>query len=165
MDSDGDNVGDNSDVFPNDANESMDSDGDGVGNNADAFPADANETMDSDGDGVGDNAQAVAEAAAAKQKEEDEKRRNMIIIAVVAIIVIGIGATLFLRSRNTESAPSKDYDQLSQPNPVAVNQQVSPPVSQLQIINQWTDESGYTWRKMSDDSHHYWDGAQWVKHG
>ena len=154
MDSDGDNVGDNSDVFPNDANESMDSDGDGVGNNADAFPADANETMDSDGDGVGDNAQAVAEAAAAKQKEEDEKRRNMIIIAVVAIIIVGIGATLFLRRRNSEPTQTKDYDQLSQPSPVVVNQQVSTPVSQLQIVNQWTDESIYL-ETNEDGSHHY----------
>ena len=142
----------------------MDSDGDGVGNNADAFPADANETMDSDGDGVGDNAQAVAEAAAAKQKEEDEKRHVMIIIAVVAIIIVGIGATLFLRRRNSEPTQTKDYDQLSQPNPVVVNQQVSTPVSQLQIVNQWTDESGYARRQMSDGSHHYWDGAQWIKH-
>ena len=35
-DSDGDGVGDNADVFPNDANESADSDGDGIGDNADS---------------------------------------------------------------------------------------------------------------------------------
>ena len=58
MDSDGDGVGDNADIFPNDANETMDSDGDGMGDNADAFPDDGNETLDSDGDGVGDNADA-----------------------------------------------------------------------------------------------------------
>ena len=55
MDSDGDGVGDNADIFPNDANETIDSDNDGLGDNADAFPNDANETMDSDGDGLGDN--------------------------------------------------------------------------------------------------------------
>ena len=31
-------MGDNSDAFPNDPNESVDSDGDGVGDNGDAFP-------------------------------------------------------------------------------------------------------------------------------
>ena len=36
--SDGDGVGDNSDSFPNDGNETSDSDGDGVGDNADVFP-------------------------------------------------------------------------------------------------------------------------------
>ena len=40
MDSDEDGVGDNADVFPEDANETSDSDGDGVGDNADAFPND-----------------------------------------------------------------------------------------------------------------------------
>ena len=51
-------MGDNADVFPNDATETVDSDGDGVGDNTDVFPNDAKETIDSDGDGVGDNADA-----------------------------------------------------------------------------------------------------------
>ena len=55
-DTDGDGVGDNGDAFPNDPNESADSDGDGVGDNADALPNDPNETEDTDGDGVGNNA-------------------------------------------------------------------------------------------------------------
>ena len=37
-------------------NESKDSDGDGVGDNADVFPTDASETIDSDADGLGNNA-------------------------------------------------------------------------------------------------------------
>ena len=45
IDSDGDGVGDNSDLFPNDAAESSDTDGDGVGNNAD---------IDDDSDGFSD---------------------------------------------------------------------------------------------------------------
>ncbi|MDA7909800.1 leucine-rich repeat protein [Akkermansiaceae bacterium] len=56
VDTDGDGVGDNSDAFPNDPIETVDSDGDGVGDNTDAFPDDANETKDTDGDGVGNNA-------------------------------------------------------------------------------------------------------------
>ena len=55
LDSDGDGVGDHSDVFPFDPNEWMDSDGDGVGDNRDAFPFDPNERSDMDGDGYGDN--------------------------------------------------------------------------------------------------------------
>ncbi|MGY8735879.1 MAG: hypothetical protein ACKVHN_07465, partial [Candidatus Poseidoniales archaeon] len=54
-DSDGDGVGDNADVFPDDSDESVDSDDDGVGDNADAFPENSNETADSDNDGLGDN--------------------------------------------------------------------------------------------------------------
>ncbi len=55
IDSDGDGVDNNVDVFPNDPAETEDSDGDGVGNNSDAFPADPTETEDKDGDGVGNN--------------------------------------------------------------------------------------------------------------
>ena len=55
MDSDGDGVSDQLDVFPDDPSETIDSDGDGVGDNADALPNDASETIDSDGDGAGDN--------------------------------------------------------------------------------------------------------------
>jgi hypothetical protein len=58
VDTDGDGVGDNSDAFPTDPNESVDTDGDGVGDNSDAFPTDPNESVDTDGDGVGDNSDA-----------------------------------------------------------------------------------------------------------
>jgi hypothetical protein len=55
IDSDSDGVPDGTDIFPEDANETLDTDQDGVGDNADAFPTNANETLDTDGDGVGDN--------------------------------------------------------------------------------------------------------------
>ena len=71
MDTDGDGVVDNVDVFPNDPTETTDTDEDGVGDNADTdddgdevsdneddFPLDPTETTDTDGDGVGDNADA-----------------------------------------------------------------------------------------------------------
>ena len=141
----------------------MDTDGDGVGDNGDAFPNDDSETLDTDGDGVGNNAQAIAEAAAAKQKEEDEKRRNIIIISVIGVIVIGLAVGLFLRRRGSgDSDTVKDYNQV----PGNSVEQIQPVVSsnELQIINQWTDDSGYTWRKMSDETFHYWDGNQWIKH-
>jgi cyclophilin family peptidyl-prolyl cis-trans isomerase len=54
-DSDADGVVDNSDAFPNDANETNDSDGDGYGDNQDVFDNDSSEWNDTDGDGVGDN--------------------------------------------------------------------------------------------------------------
>ena len=69
IDSDGDGIGDNSDVFPDNPNEWEDFDGDGIGDNADtdddgdgcediddALPNNANECLDTDSDGIGDNA-------------------------------------------------------------------------------------------------------------
>jgi cyclophilin family peptidyl-prolyl cis-trans isomerase len=55
-DADGDGIGDNSDAFPNDADETNDSDGDGYGDNQDVFDNDSSEWNDADGDGIGDNA-------------------------------------------------------------------------------------------------------------
>lgn len=55
VDTDGDEVPDSQDAFPNDPEESADTDQDGVGDNADAFPEDDTETVDTDGDGLGDN--------------------------------------------------------------------------------------------------------------
>jgi hypothetical protein len=55
-DDDNDGVGDDSDAFPYNIDETADTDGDGIGDNADVFPEDAYEWADADGDGIGDNA-------------------------------------------------------------------------------------------------------------
>ena len=36
-------------------------------------------------------------------------------------------------------------------------------ISTLDVVRQWTDESGYTWRSMSDGSTQYWNGVDWQK--
>jgi hypothetical protein len=71
IDSDGDGVTDEDDVFPLNPLETTDSDGDGVGDNADTFPNDANETTDSDGDGVGDNSDAYPNDPALWEDDEE----------------------------------------------------------------------------------------------
>jgi len=32
-----------------------------------------------------------------------------------------------------------------------------------QVVQQWTDEKGHTWRVMSDSSHRWWNGTDWQK--
>ena len=54
-DRDGDGIGDEEDVFPDDFQEWLDSDNDGVGDNADAYPYNNSESKDTDGDTYGDN--------------------------------------------------------------------------------------------------------------
>ena len=156
IDSDSDGVGDNADVFPEDGNETLDSDGDGVGDNADAFPENPSETLDSDGDGVGDNEQAASEAAT---------QRN-IIIAVVILVVAGItiGVFIFMRSKDDSSlAPSIVKERELQTTTVGVVSQMTSGVPETTptITNQWTDESGNTWRSMSDGTTFWWNGSDW----
>ena len=169
VDTDSDGTGDNTDVFPNDATETMDSDLDGVGDNADAFPNDASETLDTDGDGVGDNAQAAAEAKAAKLAAEQREMYMMIGIAAVVIILSLAAVMIFMKKKNVGEPviTTKEYDTpqpLPQTQPV-VTQPVAPqPVAQViaaSEVQRWTDESGHTWRTMSDNSTQWWNGSDW----
>ena len=38
-------------------------------------------------------------------------------------------------------------------------------VQPLEVIQQWTDDTGFTWRKMSDESMQWWNGTEWIEHG
>jgi hypothetical protein len=40
-----------------------------------------------------------------------------------------------------------------------------PVVAEATVIKQWTDENGYTWRSMSDNSTLWWTGTEWQKYG
>ena len=51
-------------------------DGDGVGDNSDAFPWDANESVDSDGDGYGDNSDAFDGCIGVERLRQRRNRRQ-----------------------------------------------------------------------------------------
>gem|GEM_PF-892558 len=157
MDSDNDGVGDNSDVFPNNGNESADSDGDGVGDNADAFPNDPSETKDSDGDGVGDN----------YQKQLEETRKMYIGIGTILGIMVLIAGLIYKQKGRSSFEEQKEIDLAtlaeaplvqSQPTVLAEAPLVQ---SEPTVTQQWTDESGYTWRVMSNGDTMWWDGTDW----
>jgi len=46
-----------------------------------------------------------------------------------------------------------------------VVQPVQPAVqpAEPQVVQQWTDENGHTWRVMSDSTHRWWNGTDWQK--
>ena len=67
----------------------MDSDGDNVGDNSDTFPNDNTETVDTDGDGVGDNAQAAAEAESGGFLPGFSSITGLVSILGAAILVAG----------------------------------------------------------------------------
>ena len=92
-DLDGDGVGDEIDIFPEDADESLDSDGDGVGDNTDVFPLDANESADSDGDGIGDNADTDTASSSSSATAFN------LFLGAGVLIVVGLLATVFILRR------------------------------------------------------------------
>ena len=164
VDSDQDGVGDNADAFPNDATETKDTDEDGVGDNADAFPNDPSETMDSDGDGVGDNEQKKAE------EEEAAAQMQLMIIIGVIVALAALGGVLYMRRNSSEEIQPKETTSLPEIESVQPAQAmyatqtpepVQPVVAQPTVENQWTDENGHTWRRMSDGSTLWWNGTDW----
>lgn len=71
-DDDNDSVPDSEDAFPLNSNESLDSDGDGVGDNSDICPSTVNPGQeDSDGDGVGDVCDNCPSTANPGQEDSD----------------------------------------------------------------------------------------------
>ena len=70
LDRDNDGVGDHSDDFPDDPQETIDTDNDGVGDNSDAFPEDPLETVDTDDDGTGDNSDSFLNDPAASMDSD-----------------------------------------------------------------------------------------------
>jgi len=128
---------------------------------------------------------------AESSSDDDSGSLIWIILGILVVIGGGAGTVLFLRSRNSNTNSSKDFalgGLLNQLQPVDVSQYASQPVQQTQqfqqvqpvqtvevipqpvaveatVVNQWTDENGYTWRSMSDGSTLWWTGTDWQKHG
>jgi len=81
------------DAYPLDASEWTDTDGDGVGDNSDVFPGDASETLDTDGDGVGDNSDAYPYDATLWEDESDLTLSVLFGIVVVLLLMMAPHAT------------------------------------------------------------------------
>ena len=60
---------------------------------------------------------------------------------------------------------SLGIEEEASPLPLSDQTIILPDSNELFVENQWTDDSGYTWRKMSDGSIQWWDGAEWKKYG
>ena len=55
--------------------------------------------------------------------------------------------------------------QAAEPVQAVAQTQASQAAVQLpEVLQQWTDDSGYTWRRMSDGSTMWWNGTDWQKY-
>ena len=120
--------------------------------------------MDSDGDGVGDNEQKKAE------EEADAAKMQLMIIIGVIVALAALGGVLYMRRNGSEDPQPKETTPLPEIEPVQPAQPlyatqtpepVQPVVTQATVENQWTDENGHTWRRMSDGSTLWWNGTDW----
>ena len=54
--------------------------------------------------------------------------------------------------------------QVQAAQPVEQTQASQAAVQLPEVLQQWTDDSGYTWRRMSDGSTMWWNGTDWQKY-
>ena len=129
------------------------------------------------------------------ESSSDDDSNSFIWIALVVILLLGGGAGGFylVRSKGAAATLSKDFasaglmndlqpiqptayatqataqpvQQAYQPQPVETVEvvQEQPVVAEPNLLRQWTDEAGYTWRAMDDGNTYWWTGAEWQKYG
>ena len=92
----------------------------------------------------------VEEEAGDTSEDENEKSNSstlLISLTVTILAAIGIASFLIMKKDSTQETDEVVPTQVATPEPT--------------ILNEWTDEKGYTWRKMSDGSGRWWNGTDW----
>ena len=81
------------------------------------------------------------------------------LVVILFTVALTIGVMMINRSRKLhnvgEIAISKPIGQLPS----------TPAVEQVVVVRQWTDDSGYSWRMMSDNNIMWWNGSDWIPYG
>ena len=185
VDSDMDGVGDNSDAFPNDATETADTDGDGMGDNEqkileDRLAAEAAEEEAAQqrtmtvivvlvillGGGVaflvirGRNTEdevKTFDALASAVQPPTGFNPNAGASSTPAGYPTAAASTVVAQPTMTQVVDDSALNALTEPEPVA------PAAPEPSVVNQWTDETGHTWRVMSDGTNRWWNGTDWQK--
>ena len=167
VDSDGDGVGDNSDAFPSDASETLDSDDDGIGDNIDAFPTDASETLDSDGDGVGDNADVFSSVA------RYQSTSDVLIDVALALGVLAIPLVIVRRVLRNKSSSLEEEDLQSfireQEATESIAETPLPPIPLVEsFVRTWQELPGGQWLEKDENGIQWYlanDGNYWYSKG
>ena len=163
----------------------IDADGDGIRDDYDDCPLENATTRDSDMDGCLDYQSSSSIISLIV---------NVLIwIFVIALIAATIGAVIILvirknrtntviRDNSQYSVEEKPVDsdslsdwgvnlsqidntvQVQQDNNNIQNNVEEQPIQEPTVVNQWTDERGYTWRTMSNDKMQWWNGNDWQDH-
>ena len=127
------------------------------------------------GEGEGKHEDGVRETRRQRHGDEggefgEEENGGSAIIVILAVVSLIIA----LRLRNRMSDEEDDFDSEDEEIPEQVLAFATTPMSidsatnvveeVVTQVQQWTDESGYTWRKMSDESIQWWNGTDWQDH-
>ena len=100
----------------------------------------------------------------ALEEEEDSRgfSKLYISLALGILIILGIAALSF-RSKFLSDEPLQSplNNQPSNTETAVPAVPVQPIATEPTVLNEWTDEAGHTWRKMSDGSGRWWNWTTW----
>ena len=127
-----------------------------------------------------------------ESSEDEDTSWLTYVLVITGVIILGVAAgLLYTRRQETgEENPTKEYAQggiINQLQPIDASsyasqqavtqsydsgygqqaqavQPVQPVVSEPVALQQWTDASGHTFRRMDDGSTMWWNGTDWQKY-
>ena len=162
-----DNNSNNNTSNPNDnntnnqTNQQVDSDNDGIIDSADDCPNTIpNAVVDDKGciisteNEQGDNSDSETTATSTDDY-------NSLIIPIIAVVcIVGVVLIVLKKKKGNETPSQKESAEIALPPimPAPINLE---PV----VLRQWTDEKGYSWRQMSDQTILWWNGSEWINYG
>lgn len=145
----------------NQTNEQLDSDKDGIADSSDDCPNTIeNAIVDSKGCIISTNDEQndSSDTETAATNTDDY---NTIIIPIIAVIcIVGIAFVIVKKKNRNSTSSEKQSAEITLPPimPAPINLE---PV----VLQQWTDEKGYSWRQMSDQTILWWNGSEWINYG
>jgi hypothetical protein len=181
-DSDNDGIGDNSDAYPEDSSTSeIETNSSAVNDNTNQIASESNITNVDTSPAEKENADSDDPSSS---QQSNGASITEIALGVIAFCSIATLAIVILRRKPTNTLPRLPPFPLphhavvqNTPHPLPRPMQPTlphpprpnlplptplPPVARLTVVNQWSDERGHNWRKMSNGELQWWNGIQWV---
>ena len=183
-DSDNDEIGDNSDPYPQDSSTSE------VESNSTTTAERGSQTAPENNTTSVETTPSEKESADSEDSSSSQQSNGasiteiaLVVIAFCSIATLGV---VVLRRKPTNTLPRLPSFppphhpgmqntphplprpmQPTLPHPPRPNLPLPmplPPVARLTVVNQWSDEQGHHWRKMSNGQLQWWNGTQWVEY-
>jgi len=95
--------------------------------------------------------------------EESSMPTYLIIGLVIAAL---IAAVVIIRARKSSSSQQTVSNKITAELPMPALPLPGLPIpSEPVVMQQWTDDNGYSWRQMSDRTIMWWNGSDWIPYG
>ena len=95
--------------------------------------------------------------------EENSMPTYLIIGLVIAAL---IAAVVIIRARKSSSTQQTVSNKITAELPMPALPLPGLPIpSEPVVMQQWTDDNGYSWRQMSDRTIMWWNGSDWIPYG